>query len=259
MLTSLLPKDYSLPDDEVHIWQTRLDLSYDRIEGLREILGINEQQRADRFNFESDRKRHIIARGLLRLVVARLLNTSPELLRITSTSHGKPHLLRDVCQPRIEFNISHSGELIYVVIANSWAVGIDVEKVRNNFTVEMIARGAFSTIEFDELMALDPALRLDSLFTCWTRKEAWFKAKGEGLTALSHRCGKSLFGQLPMPICLANPEVNPVANWTLLDLQVDTGYRAAVAFEGTDCRVRRWKWPAMRQYSVSLSADRYER
>ena len=111
MLTFALPKDYSLPDDEVHIWQTCLDLSCDRIEGLREILSINEQQRADRFNFDRDRKRHIIARGLLRLVVARLSNTSPKLLKITSTSHGKPHLLHDVHQPRIEFNISHSGEL----------------------------------------------------------------------------------------------------------------------------------------------------
>lgn len=243
MLTFHLPKDYSLPEDEVHIWQTRLDLSCDRIEAFREILSINEQQRADRFNFDRDRKRHIIARGLLRLVVARLSNTSPELLNITSASHGKPHLLCDVRQPRIEFNISHSGKLIYFVIANSRKVGIDVEKVRNDFPVEMIARDAFSTIEFDELMALDPTLRLDSFFTCWTRKEALFKAKGEGLSALSSRCGKSLFGQLPMPVSFANLEANPGANWTLLDLQVDTGYKAAVVFEGTDCRVRRWKWP----------------
>jgi 4'-phosphopantetheinyl transferase len=240
-----LPKDYSLPDDEVHIWQTRLDLSSDHIEGLREILSINEQQRADRFNFDCDRKRHIIARGLLRLVVARLSNTSPELLKIISTSHGKPHLLHDLRQPRIEFNISHSGELVFVVIANSRTVGIDVEEVRNDFPLEMIAREAFSTVEFDELMALDPALRLDSFFTGWTRKEALLKANGKGLSALSDRCGKSLFGQLPMPIGFAVLEANPVANWTLLDLPVDTGYKAAVAFEGTDCRVRRWKWPAI--------------
>ena len=244
MLTFPLPKDYSLPDDEVHIWETRLDLSCDRIEGLREVLSINEQQWADRFNFDDDRKRHIIARGLLRLVVARLSNTSPELLKITSTSHGKPYLLHDV-QPRIEFNISHSGELIYVVIAKSRAVGIDVEKMRNDFPVETIARGVFSTVEFDELMALDPASRLESFFACWTRKEAWFKARGEGLSALSGPCGKSLFGELPMPVSLANLDANPVANWTLLDLQVDTGYKAAVVFEGTDCRVRRWKWPAI--------------
>jgi phosphopantetheinyl transferase len=72
----------------------------------------------------------------------------------------------------------------YFVIANSRAVGIDVEKVRNNFPVEMVARDAFSTVGFDELMAIDPALRLDTFFTCWTRKEAWFKAKGEGFSAL---------------------------------------------------------------------------
>jgi 4'-phosphopantetheinyl transferase len=245
MLTFPLPEDYSLPDDEVHIWQTRLDLSCDRIEGLREILSVNEQQRADRFYFDRDRKRHIIARGLLRLVVARLSNTSPALLKITSTSHGKPHLLHDVGQPRIKFNISHSGELIYIVIANSRAVGIDVEEVRNDFPVEMIARGAFSTVEFDELMALDPAFRPDSFFTCWTRKEALFKAKGEGLSAVLDRSNKSLFGPLPMPMSLANLEANPPANWTLLDLQVETGYKAAVVFEGSDCRARRWKWPAI--------------
>jgi 4'-phosphopantetheinyl transferase len=245
MIALPLPKDYSLPDDEVHIWQTRPDLPRDRVERLREILSIDEQQRADRFNFDGDRRRHIIARGLLRLLIARLSNISPELVKIISNSHGKPHLLHDARQPRIEFNISHSGELIYVVIANGRAVGIDVEMVRKDFPVEMTARGAFSTVEFDELMALDPALRLDSFFTCWTRKEAWSKARGEGLSALSGRSGKSLFGQLPMPTSLAILEANPVANWTLLDLQVDTGYKAAVVFEGTDCGVRRWKWPAI--------------
>jgi 4'-phosphopantetheinyl transferase len=244
MLTFLLPKDYSLPDDEVHIWQTCLDLSCDCIEGLREILSIDEQQRADRFHFDRDRNRHIIARGLLRLIIARLSNTSPELLKISSTPHGKPHLLHPVRQPRIEFNMSHSGELIYLVVANSRAVGIDVEKVQNDFPVEMIARDVFSKAEFDGLMALDPVLRLDSFFTCWTRKEALSKAKGNGLSALSDRCGRTLFGHLPMPISFVNLEANTAANWTLLDLQIETDYKAAVVFEGKDCRVRRWNWPA---------------
>jgi 4'-phosphopantetheinyl transferase len=167
----------------------------------------------------------------------------PELLKISSTSRGKPHLLHGVRQPRIEFNISHSGELIYVVVASSRAVGIDVEKVRNDFPLEMMARDAFSTVELNELMALDPALRLDSFFTCWTRKEALFKAKGKGLSALLDRCGRSLFGHLPMPMSFVTLEAHTGANWTLLDLQIETGYKAALVFEGTDCRVRRWNWP----------------
>jgi 4'-phosphopantetheinyl transferase len=240
-----LPKDYSLPDDEVHVWQTCLDLSRKHIEELREILSLDEQQKADRFHLDSDRKRHTIARGLLRLVVASLSNTSPQLLKIVAALHGKPHLLYDVDQSRIEFNISHSAEIIYVVVANNRAVGIDVEKVQVDFPFETIARDNFSATEFNELMALDPVLRRDGFFTCWTRKEALSKATGKGLAALSNPSAKSLFGHLPMPTGISNARESTVANWTLLDLQTDPGYKAALAFQGTDCRVRRWSWPAV--------------
>jgi 4'-phosphopantetheinyl transferase len=244
MLRFCLPKDYSLPDDEVHIWQARLDSSRDRIEELREILSSDERREADRFHIDHDRKRYVLARGLLRLVIARLSNTSPELSKIVIAPHGKPYLLCGADQPRIEFNTSHSGEIIYVAIANSRAVGIDVEKVQDDFPFEMIARDTFSAVEFDALMALDPPLRRDGFFTCWARKEALFKANGKGLAAVADSCHVSLFGDLPMPTRLARFEEDAVANWTLLDLQTDPGYKAALVYEGTDCRVRRWDWPA---------------
>jgi 4'-phosphopantetheinyl transferase len=236
-----LPKDYSLPDDEVHVWQTSLDLSRDHIEEIRGILSHDEQQKADRFHHHSDRKRHTIARGLLRLVIASLSNTPPQLLKIVGAPNGKPQLSYD--QSRIEFNISHSAEIIYVVVANGRAVGIDVEKVQVDFPFETIARDNFSATEFNELMALDPVLRLDGFFTCWTRKEALSKAIGKGLAALSDPSAKSLFGYLPLPTGISNVKESAVANWTLLDLPTDPGYKAALAFEGTDCRVRRWSWP----------------
>jgi 4'-phosphopantetheinyl transferase len=239
-----LPKDYSLPDDEVHVWQTRLDLSRNHIEGLREILSVDEQQRADRFHVDRDRKHHIIARGLLRLIIARLSNTSPELLKITGARHGKPYLLH-ADQPRIEFNISHSEELIYVAIANSRAVGIDVERVRGDFPLEEIASDTLSKIEFKDFTSLDPTSRRDGFFTYWTRKEALLKASGKGLSASSSPCSRSLFGHLPTPVDIAGFEGHPVTGWTLLDLETDVGYKAALAFEGGDCHVRRWNWPVI--------------
>jgi 4'-phosphopantetheinyl transferase len=245
MLPFNLPNDYSLPDDEVHIWQTRLDSPSAFIEGLRELLSAEERQKADLFHSNRDQKRHTLARGLLRLVVARLTDKSPELLKIGSTPLGKPYLLLDVDQPRIEFNISHSEDLIYMAITNRRAVGIDIERVQDDLPFEMIAKDVFSAIEFDELMAIDPALRLDSFYTCWTRKEALYKAKGKGLTAAPDPYGRSLLGQLPMPMRLACVEEDVASSWTLLDLQAAPTYKAALVFEGTDCRVRRWNWPTV--------------
>jgi 4'-phosphopantetheinyl transferase len=238
-----LPMDYSLPNDEVHIWQTHLGASWDLTEGLRELLSIEEQQRADQFRSDRDRRRHTLARVLLRLVVARLSNTSPELLKIVNTPLGKPYLLLDVDQPRIEFNVSHSGDIIYLAIANRRAVGIDIERVQNDLPFETIAKDVFSAIEFDELMAMDPALRLDSFFTCWTRKEALYKARGKGLASAPDSYDRPLVGRLLMPMRLACIEGNVVSRWTLLDLKAAPDYKAALAFEGTDCRVRRWNWP----------------
>lgn len=241
MLRFCLPKHYSLASNEIHIWQTRLGLRQDGIERLRGILSVDERQRVGQFRTERDQTRHTLARGLLRLVVARLSNTPPEQLKIATSLHGKPYLLIDADQSRIEFNISHSGEMIYVAIANNRSVGIDVEKVQADFPFEMIAREAFSRTEFRQLMALDPALRLDSFFTCWTRKEAMLKARGKGLAALRHPRGESLFAHLPMPGRFASLEGDAVVNWTLMDLQTEAGYKAAVVFEGTDCHLRRWE------------------
>jgi 4'-phosphopantetheinyl transferase len=238
-----LPEDYSLPEDEVHIWQANLESSWNMTERLRGILSIEEQQRADRFHFDHDRKRHTLARILLRQVAARVLNTSPERLNITSAPDGKPHLLLDASQPHIEFNISHSKDLIYVVVANGRAVGIDVEEMQSDFPVEMVARDAFSAVEFDGLMAVDPTLRLESFFTCWTRKEALHKAQGTGLTTEAASYGPSLFGDLPMPTQLSGIDKGVESRWTLLDLQAPRGYKAALVFGGADCRVKRWNWP----------------
>jgi 4'-phosphopantetheinyl transferase len=234
-----------LPDDEVHIWQAHLGSSSDLIEGLRATLSIDEQQRADRFRSDRDRKRHTLARGLLRLVVAHLSNTSPELLKIVRAAYGKPQLLFDADQPRIEFNISHSEDLIYVAIAKRRAVGIDIESVQNDLPFEMIAKDVFSALELDQLMAIDPALRPDSFFACWTRKEALYKATGQGLAAAPDACGRSLFGRLSMPMRLTCVEEDGVSSWTLLDLQAAPDYKAALVFEGTGCRVQRWNWPTV--------------
>jgi 4'-phosphopantetheinyl transferase len=238
-----LPEAYRLPNDEIHIWQTRLDLSVDHITGLTETLSFEEQQRAERFRIDSDRKRHIIGRGLARLVIASVLNTRPQLLKIVSSSLGKPHLLRDGDRPPVDFNISHSGDLIYLAVARERAVGIDVEKAQTNFALETLARDVFSTVEFRELTALDPALRADGFFTCWTRKEALAKAMGKGVSDLPELCNRSLFGRLTMPLSCADPDGGPAASWTLSDLPVDAGYKAALAYEGIDCVVRRWEWP----------------
>ncbi|MGH9901782.1 MAG: 4'-phosphopantetheinyl transferase family protein, partial [Pyrinomonadaceae bacterium] len=159
------PEDLSLGSDEVHVWRAALDRPAALIESLWASLSADERARAARFHFRKDRDHYVVARGVLRMILARYLNAEPGALRFRYNSYGKPALaVGDGGQP-VRFNLSHSGGLaLYAFTASGRELGIDVEGVRPDFASDEVAGRFFSSREIEELRAQAPEDRADAFF-----------------------------------------------------------------------------------------------
>src|SRR5439155_15430775 len=145
------------------------------------LLSASERKRADRFQFDRDRVRFIVRRGLLRQILARYLACDPAEISFTYEARGKPSLANLMERHSIHVNLSHSHGLALIAVARQHALGFDVERVRPMPEADQIAAKFFSTRENAVLNALPSDSMLEGFFHCWTRKEAYLKATGEGI------------------------------------------------------------------------------
>jgi 4'-phosphopantetheinyl transferase len=234
------PGDLIVLADEVHVWRTRVSWPASHIAVLRETLSPDEQEKADRFHFEIDRRRYVVTRGLLRRLLARCLGTRPDELRFDYSEFGKPSLAAGFAQTRLRFNVSHSGDLILIAIATGRAVGVDVERIRTDMNVDQIAQRFFSVGERTALAALAAELQHDVFFACWTRKEAYIKAMGEGLSMPLDQFDVSILPGQDARLLATRPDAAEAQRWILRDLDVAPGYRAALAVEGSGWQLKTW-------------------
>ena len=196
----------------------------------------DEKSRAARFRFARDRNHFIAARGILRELLGGYLHRSPAELEFDYGPSGKPALRTEGPSSPVRFNLSHSHGLAVYAFALGREVGIDLEPIRPDFAADDIAGRYFSTRELNELRALPPELRPEGFFLCWTRKEAYVKARGEGL-------------QIPLDsfsvsLTPGEPEVLESADssrWSLRSFEPAPRYVAAVVGEGQGWRLRHWE------------------
>lgn len=169
----------SLNRNTICVWQFAAECSDEEYSMLWALLSRDEQERAQRFHFDADRKRSVVARGNLRRLLAEQLSCTSEEIAFRVTANGKPelHLPR---AGALGFNVSHSGELVLIAVAQR-PVGVDVEQSRRDMGVREIAQRFFCAAEWEELSRLEAATQDEAFFRCWTRKEAIVKAVGEGL------------------------------------------------------------------------------
>ncbi len=231
-----------LGPDEVHIWRARLQPFAEEIKRLGQLLTPDEQARARRFHFRKDREHFIVARGILRSILARYLNTEPARLRFEYSHYGKPSLRREFGGDTFRFNLSHSRGLALYAFARSRELGVDIEFMREDFAGEKIARDFFSPREVADLRLLPPSQRTEAFFHCWTRKEAYIKAVGEGLSMPLDEFDVSLFPAEPAALLSNRKLPQEVLRWSLLTIDVACEYVAAVAVEGHDWQLRCWSW-----------------
>ncbi len=226
------PKTLKLTNDKVHVWRASLDLKALRIQNLLQTLSADERARAEQFYFEKDRYHFIVARGLLRVILGRYLKVEPSQLRFCYSLHGKPALTREFGGNELCFNISHSHELVLYAIARKREIGIDLERMRAELADEKIAERFFSTREITTLRALPTDMQQEAFFTCWTRKEAYIKARGQGLTLPLDHFDVSLTPGQPAALLSVNGNPQEAFRWSLREINPGHGYIAAIAAEG---------------------------
>jgi 4'-phosphopantetheinyl transferase len=227
----------------VHVWQAPLDLAEPRLAQLRSVLAPDEQARAQRFHFAHDRAHYIAARGTLRTILARYLGLRPQQLRFDYTPHGKPTLSPAILPvgTTLTFNVSHSHELALFAVARGRRVGVDVELVRQELADERIAERFFSAREVMTLRTLPASEQPVAFFNCWTRKEAFVKARGEGLSLPLDRFDVTLVPGAAANLLATHDDPAEAQRWQLLDLAPRAGYAAALAAEGCNWLASGWR------------------
>ncbi len=233
-----------LGHDEVHIWRSALDLPGSRIQALKQTLTLEERTRASRFRFATDRNRYIAARGALRAILGRYLNRAPHTLRFAYNAYGKPLLIEEAEDTPIFFNVTHSqGTALYAFSADG-EVGVDLEEVKKEIRdYEEIARRFFSAAEIAQLRAVPVEQRQEAFLNGWTRKEAYIKARGLGVSLDLRQFDVMLTPGLPAAL-LANREAGQEQTlWSLYALDPGPGFIAALAVKGNVSTLRCWHWP----------------
>jgi 4'-phosphopantetheinyl transferase len=230
------PESLSLPKGTVHVWRIALNQEDDRLERFRVTLEPHELERAARFHFEKHRRHFIVARGFLRAVVARYLETQPEAVRFAYGDYGKPALSDEHV---LRFNLSHSNEVALLAVALDAELGVDVEHIRADFASEDIARRYFSRTEVDAFNALPPDERVAAFFRCWTRKEAYIKAIGKGLSQALDEFDVTLAPGIAPALLRAKDD--DTSRWLLVDLNAGAGYASALAVEGPITTISCWR------------------
>ncbi len=200
----------------VIVWQTALDSSGDQTARYRSVLSAHERERADRFRQDRQRQRFVTAHGQLRLILSQYLEQPPELIAIAQNAQGKPY----IADHRLQFNLAHVNDVMLCALTWDYAVGIDVEDTRREVEMMTIARSFFSPGEVELLEVRTPNDQRQLFFDLWTRKEAYLKARGVGLT----------FNALDTPISVNSPLFSAAdgTRWSVLSFSPAPDLRAAV-------------------------------
>jgi 4'-phosphopantetheinyl transferase len=230
-----------LATDEVHIWRIALGQPAPRVALLRRLLAGEEMERAEAFRFRRDREHFIVARALLRIILGRYLCRDPRELCFRYGPRGKPFLEGDGDGSGVEFrfNLSHSGGLALLAVTRGNHIGIDIECIRPYLAYERIADRFFSSEEAASLRTLPRnGIRRKAFFACWTRKEAYIKAIGEGLSCALDRFTVSLSPWEPAALLRVDGSHEVASRWALYELNPGPYYAAALAVEARGRRIR---------------------
>jgi 4'-phosphopantetheinyl transferase len=228
-----------LPFDQVHVWRLNLDLPEASIDDLWKTLSADEQQRTNRYRFERDRRWFIARRGRVRHILGEYLASDPASLKFSYNRYGKPALQME-SQRWLSFNSSHSLGLALLACARQVDIGVDLEYRRENINFLDLAKKFFSTKEVAELRLLSMASLSQAFFLCWTRKEAFIKASGEGLSMPLDAFDVSVMPGEPARLLGTRQGLEPPDQWSLFNLEPDPEYSAALVVHGQGYELCCW-------------------
>lgn len=228
-----------LAEGEVHVWLASTVTPL--VPPIGNVLSAEEQERASRFFRKEERDRYMVAHGVLRSLLSRYTRVPPASLVFSVSRCGKPALLEQGVPSPLHFNLAHSHMLMLVAVARNRDVGVDIEYRRDDLAVEEIAGRFFHTHEASVLYAVDEGRKSEAFFDCWTRKEAYLKARGVGLSAPLNEFSVTFGGVEPVRLLHPEGGSDGGGQWTLFDLPID-GYSGALALAGDCTSLRCWRW-----------------
>jgi 4'-phosphopantetheinyl transferase len=225
---------HALAACEAHIWRASLQSTARALAVYWDILSMDERARADRFRFASHRRQFIVSHAVLRLLLAIYSERAAGGLEFEFLEHGKP-VLKD--GRGLAFNMAHSRDLAAYIICRNQRVGIDVEWMQSCVDFMKIARDFFSPAEREALEALPAQRRAAAFYAYWTRKEAYIKARGDGLSLDLRSFTVALDAERAAVFRLPDSTGSNEA-WTLGTFDAGACYSGAFAVEG---EVRQWR------------------
>ncbi len=236
------PKNLTLESGEVHIWLASLRQPQFLIPRLSSCLSIEEFNRANRFHFYKDRKKYIVGRGLLRQIISTYSSLNPGQIRFGYNDFGKPFLENQAGHHKLNFNLAHSHNLVLYGFVYDREIGVDIEYIREDLSNEKIAERFFSPGEVFVLRSLPKRQRQRAFFNCWTRKEAYIKAHGQGLSLPLDQFEVSLAPGQTAALLQNYKNREEPNRWSMHELSPGSGYAAALVVEGRDLNLKCWQF-----------------
>lgn len=190
-------------------------------------LSAEECLRAQRFRFERDRHTFLVVRASLRRLLAACLDVPPAHLVFTYNEFGKPQLAD---APGLYFNVSHARGAAAIALSRNGRIGVDVEQITRERATHEAVRQYFSARESLALDDCSEGARHELFFALWTLKEAYLKARDEGLSIPLDRFGFSL-AQDMAEIRFESRLGDRAEDWQFCTRVVFSDYRWSVAIE----------------------------
>ena len=240
-MESKQPGNTGIPTGRVDVWSVRLDEPA-KAGSEVVVLSPDEIARANRFHFEKDRIHFTQCRSALRAVLASYLAIPAAEIRFEYLTSGKPQLAAEQNPIVLQFNVSHSANMALIAVGSEHRLGVDIEKIRDHVDTVTLAERFFSLRERAGLQALPDHLRVSGFFACWTRKEAFLKATGEGLSFPLEDFSVTTHPDLDPELVEVKGSMGEGKQWFLADLSVVDGFRATVAREGSPYRLEAYAW-----------------
>ena len=229
---------------DVHVWKADIEKLAASLHTFAAILSYEERRRAERYRFERDRVRYIIAKGVLRIIIGNYyLTIDPTQIEFCYGTHGKPFLEKRFGDGKFHFNQSDSNGIVLYAFAIDRQIGIDLEYIRDIVDAQSIVANNFSEYEKKSFNALPTKDKKEAFFKCWTRKEAYIKAIGKGLYYPLDQFDVSVSPNEPPKIIRIDGSSAEASKWTLADVTTHSDYSAALAFEGVGAAMQLYEFP----------------
>ncbi|HSS65655.1 MAG TPA: 4'-phosphopantetheinyl transferase superfamily protein [Gammaproteobacteria bacterium] len=235
------PADLRLSSGHVDVWRISTALNEERAANFGSVLSPDQQARAKRMRVRDKRRQYIIAQGLTRILIGKVVDADPESLEFSRGPKGKPYLGGRFADAGIQFNMTHTSNMALIALTLKREIGIDIERIRHNLQWEKLVRRYFSPLEHYHYSKLPESVRLRAFFTCWTRKEAVLKAIGTGLGGGLGSFDVSVDPDAPPALLGDRWQGRFHGDWTITQLDPGEGYVATLVTERDGFEVRCWE------------------